>query len=190
MIGYLKGPILKTEGDSLLVNLHGIGYEVLVSEQTQNQLLGEAQAELWIYTHVREDQLQLFGFLSPAEKQLFLSLIKVNGIGPKVAIKILGAAPTSTIIGMIDRGDVPALTKLPKVGKKTAETIILELKGKLVLLEKEKQLQAFSARADIVSALTHLGFKLSDVEKAVSDMPGDTGLQEGVRLGLQALTSQ
>jgi Holliday junction DNA helicase RuvA len=190
MIGYLKGPILATENDTLLVNLHGIGYEVMVSEQTQLALAGESLAELWIYTHVREDQLNLFGFLSPAEKQLFLSLIKVNGIGPKVAIKILGAAPISQIISMIDRGDVQGLTKLPKVGKKTAETIILELKGKLVLLEEEKQRQAFTARADIISALVHLGFKMSDVEKAVSEMSPETDVQEGIKLGLQVLTAQ
>ena len=190
MIGYLKGPILTTDGDTLLVNLHGIGYEVMVSEQTQNSLIGESTAELWIYTHVREDQLNLFGFLSPAEKQLFLSLIKVNGIGPKVAIRILGAAPTSHIIGMIDQGDVKGLTKLPKVGKKTAETIVLELKGKLVLLEEQKQQQAFSSRADIVSALVNLGFKMTDVEKVVHEMSPETDLQEGVRKGLQVLAAQ
>ena len=140
--------------------------------------------------HVREDQLNLFGFLSPAEKQLFLSLIKVNGIGPKVAIKILGAAPTASIIAMIDQGDVKGLTGLPKVGKKTAETIVLELKGKLVLLEEDKQKQAFSARADIVSALVNLGFKMTDVEKAVNEMGPETELQDGVRQGLQILTAQ
>ena len=107
-----------------------------------------------------------------------------------MAIKILGAAPTARIIGMIDQGDVKGLTGLPKVGKKTAETIVLELKGKLVLLEEDKQKQAFSARADIVSALVNLGFKMTDVEKAVNELGPDTELQDGVRQGLQILTSQ
>lgn len=189
MIGYLKGPIFSIEGESVLVNVHGVGYEVHCSTQTLSMIGGDSQVEFWIYTHVREDQLTLFGFLSPAEKQLFLSLIKVNGIGPKVAIKILGAAPTSEIMRMIDEGDVRSLSQLPKVGKKTAETIVLELKGKLVQLEEVKKLKAFSARADIVSALVNLGFRLSDVEQVVADMDANTDVQEGVRHGLQLLTN-
>ncbi len=188
MIGYLQGSIFAAEGETVLVNVHGIGYEVHCSSQTMTTLTGEAQAEFWIYTHVREDQLMLFGFLSQVEKQLFLSLIKVNGIGPKVALKILGAAPTAEIMRMIDEGDARGLSQLPKVGKKTAETIILELKGKLIQVDEVKKSGAFSARADIVSALVNLGFRLADVEKTVGEMDTKTDLQEGVRRGLQMLT--
>src|SRR5690606_14478775 len=115
---------------------------------------------------------------------------KVNGIGPRVAIKILGASPLSVIINMIENSDVRGLSKLPKVGKKTAEQIILELKGKLVLAEEEKRKAAFGARADIISALVNLGFKLTEVEKVVNEMAPETDLQEGVRRGLQQLTAQ
>lgn len=190
MIGFIKGDILQSGEDHVLVNVHGVGYEVHCSEQVLQKLIGEARAEFWIHTHVREDQFSLFGFLSKSEKQLFLSLLKVNGIGPKVAIKILGAAPIESLVSMIEDSDVRGLSQLPKVGKKTAEQIILELKGKLVLAGEEKHTPAFAARADIVSALVNLGFKLSEVEKVVNDMGAQTDLQEGVRSGLQRLTAQ
>lgn len=189
MIGYIKGDIIKTGDDHVIVNVHGLGYEVYCSEQVLQALHGEAKVEFWVHTHVREDQLTLFGFLSQAEKQLFLSFLKVNGIGPKVAMKILGAAPMSTLTQMIENSDVRGLSQLPKVGKKTAEQIVLELKGKLVLAEEEKRKAAFGARGDIVSALVNLGFKLSEVEKVVNEMPPETDLQTGVRTGLQHLTS-
>lgn len=190
MINFLRGTVIDMEGETLTLFNQGIGYEVNTSSQHLDETLNGEPLELWIYTHVREDQLSLFGFRSKAEKQLFMSLIKVNGIGPKVAIRILGAAPLSMILQMIDNGDAAGLAKLPKVGKKTAETIILELRGKLVQLESEKQKKAFAARAEIVSALVNLGFKTTDVEGVVSAMSVDTDLQSGVRQGLQMLTNE
>jgi Holliday junction DNA helicase RuvA len=189
MIGYIKGDILKTGDDHVIVNVHGLGYEVHCSEQVLAALHGENKAEFWVHTHVREDQLTLFGFLSQNEKQLFLSFLKVNGIGPKVAMKILGAAPIGTLTQMIENSDVRGLSQLPKVGKKTAEQIILELKGKLVLAAETERHAAFGARADIISALVNLGFKLNEVEKIVNEMSPETDLQTGVRSGLQHLTS-
>lgn len=190
MIGYLKGDVLQSGDDHVVLNVHGVGYEVFCSEQVLLKLHGEARAEFWVHTHVREDQLHLFGFLSKSEKQFFLSLLKVNGIGPKVALKILGAAPIESLISMIEDSDVRGLSQLPKVGKKTAEQIILELKGKLVMAGEDKHTPAFAARADIVSALVNLGFKLSEVEKVVNEMDAQTDLQEGVRSGLQRLSAQ
>lgn len=188
MISYLRGTVIDVEGESLILSNQGVGYEVFTSAQHIDETLTGENLELWIYTHVREDQFSLFGFRSKAEKQLFMSLIKVNGIGPKVAIRILGAAPLPMILQMIDNGDAAGLAKLPKVGKKTAETIILELRGKLVQLEAEKQKKAFAARGEIVSALVNLGFKSVEVEAVVSGMAVDTDLQSGVRQGLQMLT--
>jgi Holliday junction DNA helicase RuvA len=190
VIGYLKGIIKSTDEDSVLLLVAGVGYEISCSQQTLVQLTAEIDAELWIYTHVREDQLNLYGFLNTTEKQLFMSLLKVNGIGPKVAIKVLSAAPMNSIIRMIDAGDVKGLSGLPKIGKKTAEQIILELKGKLVSLDDVAVSGANSARSDIVSALVNLGFKLSEVEQVVAGMQADIDLQTGVRKGLQVLTHQ
>ena len=135
---------------------------------------------------MREDCIQLFGFAQLAEKELFLSLIKVNGIGPKLAIGVLSAMPIKTVITLIDQGDVKGLMKLPKVGKKTAEQIILSLKGKLVV--DQVSTKDFSTRRDIVSALVNLGFKLGDVEFVVEKLKEDVTVQEGVRTALMELS--
>lgn len=190
MIGFLQGAPMHIEQDHLILNVRGVGYEVHCSQNTLDAISGRDIVQLLIHTHVREDQFFLFGFHSKVEKSLFLSLIKVNGIGPKMAIKILSAAKTSSILDMIDRGDVKGLTQLPKVGKKTAEQMILSLKGKLVIDDESVGKDQFIARNDIVSALVNLGFKLNHVEEVVAQMDSSTDLQEGVRKGLTALTQQ
>jgi Holliday junction DNA helicase RuvA len=151
-------------------------------------LEGRDFVEAWIYTHVREDQLSLFGFASELEKTMFLSLLKVNGIGPKSALNILSGAPSAQILRWIEGSDAGALSKLPKIGKKSAEQIILTLKGKLVSAEANAN-PSFRARPQIVSALVNLGFRMVDVEKVVEQMPTDTDLEAGLRQGLSALTS-
>ena len=190
MIGFLQGAPMEVGEESAIINVRGVGYEVHCSKNSLEVLSQKDVIQLYIHTHVREDQFLLFGFLTKAEKSLFLSLIKVSGIGPKMATKILSAAKTEAILSMIDGGDVKGLTQLPKVGKKTAEQMILSLKGKLVFAEDEEHMEKFVARDDIVSALVHLGFKLNDVEGVVAQMDPATGLQEGVRKGLVALTQQ
>jgi len=190
VIGFLQGSPMEFSEDSVIINVRGVGYEVHCSKNTLDSILEKDIVQLLIYTHMREDQLLLFGFQTKAEKSLFLSLIKVSGIGPKMATKILSAAKTEDIFNMIDSGDVKALTQLPKIGKKTAEQMILSLKGKLVFADDEAQMKKFMAKNDIVSALVHLGFRLNDVEMVVSQMDPQTDLQEGVRKGLVALTQQ
>lgn len=189
MIAYLQGTILSQDPESIILNVRGVGYELLVSTHTFDAIGSSTQVQLWVHTHVREDALQLFGFYSKAEKELFLSLNKVSGIGPKVALKIISGAPLESILRMIEESDVKGLSKLPKVGKKTAEQIVLELKGKLVLAEGDKPRVQFAARADIVSALVNLGFKMQDVEKAVDQMEPVTEFEEGVKRGLASLAS-
>jgi Holliday junction DNA helicase RuvA len=191
MIAFLQGNVLMTDEDSVVLNVRGVGYEVFMSAQSLIQVVGLPSAQLWIHTVVREDALQLYGFLARAEKDLFLSLLKVNGVGPKGAMKILSGASFNSLVQMIDDGDATALSKLPKVGKKTAEQIILQLKGKLVLAgETDISKSGFAARSEIISALTHLGFKATEVEKAVDKMDATTDLEEGVRKGLGMLTAQ
>jgi Holliday junction DNA helicase RuvA len=187
MIAFLQGHPIDFDEESVVLNVKGVGYELFCSNHTLEALQGRDVVQVLTYTHVREDQLVLFGFGSKVEKSLFLSLLKVNGIGPKMAIKILSAAKTQEILKYIDEGNVKALTQLPKIGKKTAEQMILTLKGKLVL-EEDTKAPKFVARGDIVSALVNLGFKLNDVESVVSQMDTSTDLQEGVRKGLSALT--
>ncbi len=187
MIAFLQGAVLPQDEESVILNVRGVGYELICSGHTLLAVSELTTAQLWVYTHVREDALQLFGFSAKSEKEFFLSLIKINGIGPKVAMKILSSAPLSTIIGMIEDGNVKGLSGLPKVGKKTAEQMILSLKGKLVLSEEQKPRIGFSARADIVSALVNLGFKLQEVEKVVEQMEPTTDFEDGIKRGLTSL---
>lgn len=132
MIGYIKGIIKEKAPQSLLVMVGGVGYEVNISERTFYQIgeLGE-EIGLAIYTNVREDAIELFGFLEPLDKKLFLELITVSGIGAKSAMQILSKASAVSIIQAIIAGDLGFLTKLPSVGKKTASRLVVELSDKL-----------------------------------------------------------
>lgn len=188
MIGYLQGRPLRIGPDHVILLVQGVGYELHCSTQTLDDLQGKSFVELWVYTHVREDALQLFGFSTELEKSIFLSLLKVNGIGPKSALNICSGAKAPAIVQWIEDSNVGALTELPKVGKKSAEQIILTLQGKLVRAAAEGG-QRFLARSQIVSALVNLGFRIGDVEKVVDQMPPDTDLEQGLRSGLSALTS-
>lgn len=189
MIGYLQGRPLRFGVDHMILLVQGVGYELSCSTQTLQDLDGKSFVEVWVYTHVREDQLQLFGFSTELEKTLFLSLLKVNGVGPKSALNIVSGAPTQQIVQWIEDANVSALTKLPKVGKKSAEQIVLSLQGKLVRAGGPDTDRRFVARSQILSALVNLGFRIGDVEKVVDEMPPETDLETGLRRGLQALTS-
>ena len=190
MIGYLQGRPLRVSADSLILLVQGVGYELSCSTQTLQSLDGRSFVELWVYTHVREDALQLFGFASETEKTMFLSLLKVNGIGPKSALNMLSGAPVDQIMGWIEDANAGALSKLPKVGKKTAEQIVLTLQGKLVRAGGESVASSrFVTRPQIISALVNLGFRIGDVEGVVDQMSPDTDLESGVRQALSALTS-
>lgn len=192
MIGYLQGRPVPASGDHVLILVQGVGYELTCSQSTRAAIEGKDFVELWVHTHVREDALQLFGFAQESERELFLSLLKVNGIGPKSAIHILSGAPSHQLLDWIESENVRALSQLPKVGKKTAEQMVLTLKGKLVRVEEGASGASsgrFRARPQIISALVHLGFRAADVEKVVDQMKPDTDLESGLRQGLAALTN-
>ncbi len=191
MIGYLRGKIIEVGIDTALVDVSGVGYEVSCSAHTSNDLMNLLGKEiiLWIHTHVREDALQLFGFHGKDEKKLFLSLLKVNGIGPKSALTILSGARTSEIVRMIECGDAKALTSLPKLGKKTAEQIVLTLKGKLVSASDEVNAKS-QLQVELTSALLNLGYKSQLVDQFIAALPTDIDFEEGVRRGLQTLSGQ
>ena len=139
MIGRLKGVVESREAETCLLDVGGVCYELTCSLQTIDTLVLGERVRLEVFTHVREDQLALFGFATVLEKELFMALLSVNGVGPKMAIKILSAAPVSHIARSVEAGDVKALSLLPKVGKKTAEQLVVSLKGKLtVFLEAHR----------------------------------------------------
>ena len=189
MIGYLRGKIIEISSESALIDVQGVGYEILASAHTLSDLQSLLGKEIivWIHTHVREDALQLFGFHDKEEKHLFLSLLKVNGVGPKMALSILSGGRPSDISNLIEAGNAKGLSSLPKVGKKTAEQIILTLKGKLVSAEDSVKVKS-EAHTQITSALLNLGYKSQLVDQFVAGLPVDTPLEEGVRKGLQTLS--
>lgn len=156
MIGFLQGTP-KIIGTDLLVLVNGVGYQVSVSSHTLALASQQPVIELYIYTHVREDTLELFGFSSTEEKRLFTLLLDVSGVGPRTALGISDRGPES-IITAVQQADTSFFSKIPRVGKKLAQKIIIELKGKLGSL-KELQLGPTSSKEqDILNALTSLGF--------------------------------
>lgn len=189
MIAYLEGTLMFRDENSLVVKASGVGYELFCSSNTAEEFEEGAFVKVFVHTHVREDAFHLFGFSTLLEKQIFLSLIKVNGVGPKSAIQILSGARPEVISDWIETSNAKALAGLPKIGKKTAEQIILSLKGKLTVAVSTEAKKETSTRSDIISALVNLGFRLSDVERVVSKMDPKMDLNSGVREGLQALTN-
>jgi Holliday junction DNA helicase RuvA len=191
MIGRLSGKIVEKTAEDAVIDTGGVGYDVTLPLRALAGLpaLGE-QATLWIHTHVREDELKLIGFSSAGDREAFRELLKVNGVGPKVALAIVGALPSSDLGRAIDAGDVKRLSAIPGIGKKTAERIVLELGGKLKLGGEERVERASSELAEVSSALRNLGFKAARVDAAVAEL-GRTGahgsFEELLRLGLARL---
>src|ERR1700728_5352704 len=132
MIAHLRGTLLLKHPNQVVVETAGVGYEINISVPTFSELPANGvEVALHIYTHVREDLIALYGFLRPAEKQLFEKLITVSGIGPKLAITILSGMAADEMVGAIRGNYLPRLTKIPGIGKKTAERMVLELRDKL-----------------------------------------------------------
>jgi Holliday junction DNA helicase RuvA len=174
MIGFLRGRIADKQPNRLIIDVQGVGYEVHVPLSTFYDA-GEEGADitLRIYTHVREDALQLYGFLTDLERQLFERLIGISGIGPKLAIAVLSGMDPRDLLLSVQRGDVARLTSIPGVGKKTSERIVLELKDRLAQLPGAVAVEAASVnggdrvRSDLLSALQNLGYHRPQAEKAI-----------------------
>lgn len=182
MIGYLNGLVRMIDGHTLLIDVGGVGYEVSCSTNTLQDLGEGEKATVWVHTHVREDALNLFGFSSQVEKRFFESLLKVNGVGPKMAIQILSGAPLDRLIDFIEQQDVKALCQLPKVGKKIAEQMILTLKGKLVV-----EGSAAPVADELASALANLGFKPYDVQSVLKGIDRKAPFEDQLRKALASL---
>jgi Holliday junction DNA helicase RuvA len=174
MIGILHGKLSEKGTDSVIVDVGGVGYEVYVPLGTLARLpkTGET-VTLYIHTHVREDDLRLFGFESRSDKTAFQTMLKVSGVGPKLAVTVLGALSGPDLARVIDGSDVKRLTAIPGIGKKTAERMILELSGRIKLsAEGIASPASGSVFGDLGSALTNLGFKPVQVERVLADMRG------------------
>jgi len=175
MIALLRGVLLEKHPNQAVVDVGGVGYDVTIPVSTYAHLPESgSEVRLRIYTHVREDVLALYGFLTPDEKALFEKLISVSGIGPKMAMAVLSGIPALELIGSIRRGEVDRLVRIPGVGKKTAERMVLELRDKMPAPTGEEAPPAAGASAalisveqDVLSALLNLGCARPAAEAAV-----------------------
>ncbi|CAB5672450.1 Holliday junction branch migration protein RuvA [Comamonas aquatica] len=190
MIGKLTGSLLEKNPPQVLVDCHGVGYEVQVPMSTFYNLpaLGEPVSLL---THfiVREDAQLLYGFATAQERQTFRELIKVSGIGPRMALSLLSGMTIEDLVQAIALQEVGRLVKVPGIGKKTAERLLLELKGKLgdaVVGTAAAQVQN-DAQSDILQALLALGYSDKEAAASLKALPADVGVSEGIKLALKAL---
>lgn len=170
MIAHLRGRLLSKEPNRAILEAAGVGYELAISIPTYSELpVAGGEISLHVHTHVREDAIALFGFLRADEKRLFERLISVSGIGPKLAITILSGMSSEFLVTAIRGNDVAALTKVPGIGKKTAERMVLELRDKLDTFTAAPAKPSASAiEQDVLSALTNLGYHEAAAEKAIA----------------------
>ncbi len=189
MIAHLRGRLLSKHPNQAIVECAGVGYDVVITVPTFAEL-PEAGVDvaLFIHTHVREDQIALFGFLRAEEKRLFEKLLIVSGIGPKLAVTILSGMKTSDMVGAIRSGDVARLTKIPGIGRKTAERMVLELKDKLEEFTAAPALPAASPlEDDVLSALVNLGYQRAAAERALTVAARGTGSETFDKLFRESL---
>ncbi len=177
MIAHLRGTLLVKHPNQAIVEAHGVGYDVVISVPTFSELpAAGADVALHIHTHVREDALSLYGFLRLAEKHLFEKLLTVSGIGPKLAVTILSGMPADEMVGAIRSGDIGRLTRIPGIGKKTAERMVLELRDKLPVATGTAEVSVAAAspvEEDVLSALVNLGYQQAAAEKALQSAARD-----------------
>ena len=205
MIAHLSGTLLLKQPTSAIVDVGGVGYEVVIPLSTFYEL-GESGSpvQLRIYTHVREDALQLFGFKTARERELFLQLISVNGVGPGLAIKLLSGMNADEMIASIRTNNLVRLVAIPGVGRKTAERLVVDLRDKIAALSSPALEEEFAAQAaasgaasspdamrdDAISALVNLGYQKAAAEKAVktaADEGGDLSVELILRRSLRRL---
>ena len=171
MIAHLRGTLLSKRPGQAIVETGGVGYDVTISVPTFAALPElRSVVALHIHTHVREDQIALYGFGRPEEKALFEKLITVSGIGPKLAVTILGGMQADDLVGALRQGDIARLTRIPGVGKKTAERMVLELRDKVGMAgdDTASVAPAFSeVEEDVISALVNLGYQRAAAEKTL-----------------------
>lgn len=171
MIAHLRGRLLSKTPNQAIIDCNGVGYDITISVATFSELPAEgAEARLFIHTHVREDQIALFGFADTQEKRLFEKLLTISGIGPKLAITVLSGISSDRLVAAIRGGDHATLTKIPGIGKKTAERVVLELKDKLddmAIPEAATGAHHGPAGDDALSALVNLGYPRPVAQKAI-----------------------
>lgn len=195
MIGSLRGKLTDKRPNQILLEVGGVGYQVQIPLSTFAGLGAlHDETTLLIHTHVREDQFSLYGFLTAREKHCFELLISASGVGPSLALKILSGMGIEELVPAIRKGDLAQLVRIPGVGKKTAERIVVELRDKLVAVEVPeagKPATRSQLESDVASALVNLGYDARSVERAIekSRGPGEADFENLLRASLQILGS-
>lgn len=199
MIGWLQGYIIDSpQPGKLVLNVQGVGYDVETSLQTYFQLEGRRDlVSLHVQTIVREDAFLLYGFIDTTERQLFRALIKVNGVGPKLAMAVLSSITPSEFIHCIQQNDAAMLTKLPGIGKKTAERLVVEMRDSIKQVAvgfhdlPELSIQVNRVQEEAISALTALGYRPQDAAKTIAKLDdGQKSCEQLIRQGLQMLSAK
>ena len=190
MIGRLQGKLVEKAPPQILIDVNGVGYEVDVPMSTFCNLPVEGQP-VTLLTHmvVREDAQLLYGFATASERQAFRALIRISGIGPRIALAVLSGMSPNDLADAVEQGNTGLLTRVPGIGKKTAERLVLELKGKLhgSAFASTTGPTTSAIQNDIVSALIALGYSEREAQSAVRQLPPDVTVNDGIRLTLKAL---
>lgn len=198
MIAYLNGKLKEKTGESVILDVSGVGYELLLSSNSLSKTpkIGD-EIGLHVYLHVREDAMKLFGFSTQDEKELFSHLISVNGVGPKVALAILSSFSAAKLKIAIATEDVDLIQTVPGIGKKSAQRLIIDLKTKLDLPQPDSipgagDEQSIARYKDVRDALTNLGYSASEADKAIEGFPyeeGEVSTEEMLKYALKNLAS-
>ena len=196
MIGFLRGTVMTAAVHRCLLDVHDVGYRVFVSQRTRENLHVGTQAALYIHTHVREDAILLYGFSTQEEYELFQLLIGISGVGPKAAQGILSATTEQAFYQLVHQQDIKGIMRLPGIGKKTAERIVLELKDKLPEMPTDEASGHMTAAApeeysgalgEAVSALLGLGFQQSEIQAVLKEPMAHATTEELIRYALSQL---
>jgi Holliday junction DNA helicase RuvA len=190
MIGRIQGTLIANNPPRLLIDCHGVGYEIDVPMSTLYQMPAIGQ-QVTLLTHfvVREDAQQLFGFSQESEREAFRALIKISGIGARTALSLLSGMSVEELSQAVTLQESGRLTKVPGIGKKTAERLLLELKGKLGAdIGTGGQSQAPDSQLEVLQALTALGYSDKEAQLAIKQVPQGTSVSDGIRLALKALS--
>jgi len=192
LIGKISGRLLERHPPQVLVDVHGVGYEIDVPMSTFYQLPANG-SEVTLYTHliVREDAHQLYGFASEQERHVFRQLLKISGVGARTALSVLSGMSVSELCVAVSAQDSGRLIKVPGIGRKTAERLLLELKDKLdVMVVSTATTAAAGTSSDVLNALLALGYNDKEAQWAIRQLPGSTAVTEGIRQALKLLSKQ
>lgn len=181
MYGYIKGLVTELESNYIILENSGIGYLVFTASPYSFNI--NSEYKIYIYQNVKEDEISLYGFKTKEEKDLFLKLIDVKGLGPKMALPIIASNTTIDVIDAIEREDINYLKKFPKIGDKVARQIILDLKGKLVSTSNNN----IDTNKELEEALEALGYKKQDVKKIIPNINSDLKIEEQIKQALKLL---